>query len=161
MYAPLYIKTNNSLLESMIRIEELIEFAKVNNIKALTITDNRMYGVMEFYKACLASNINPIIGLAVIINNLKIVLYCKNNNGYKNLIKLATLISEKEVLYDDLNKYSDDTICIIPFDSITLYQSLEKIYKDIFKSYKNIDERNNLDGNNLVYMNETLYINKK
>ena len=48
MYAPLYIKTNNSLLESMIRIEELIEFAKVNNIKALTITDNRMYGVMEF-----------------------------------------------------------------------------------------------------------------
>ena len=65
MYAPLYIKTNNSLLESMIKIEDLIEYAKVNNIKALTITDNRMYGVMEFYKACMANDIKPIIGLEI------------------------------------------------------------------------------------------------
>ncbi len=159
MYAPLYIKTNNSLLESMIRIEELIEFAKVNNIKALTITDNRMYGVMEFYKACVSNNIKPIIGLEVIMEK-KIVLYVKDINGYKNLVKLSTISSERTITLDDLKKYSDNLICIVPYESIDLYESLYNIYKDIYKSYKSVKEKEELTGNNLVYMNETLYINK-
>ena len=50
MYTPLYIKTDNSLQTSLIKIKDLIEFAKTNNIKSLTITDNNMYGVMDFYK---------------------------------------------------------------------------------------------------------------
>ena len=82
MYTPLYIKTNNSLLTSMIKIDELVSFAKKNNIKALTITDNNMYGVMEFYKACKKENIKPIIGLEVEIES-NIVLYAKDNVGYK------------------------------------------------------------------------------
>ncbi len=159
MYAPLYIKTNNSLLESMIRIEELIEFAKVNNIKALTITDNRMYGVMEFYKACISNNIKPIIGLEVIMEN-KIVLYAKDIIGYKNLVKLSTISSERVITIEDLKEYSINLICIVPFDSLNIYDSLNAIYKDIFKSYKNVNEKEQLTGNNLVYMNETLYINK-
>ena len=61
MYTPLYIKTNNSLLTSMIKIDELVSFAKKNKIKALTITDNNMYGVMEFYKTCIKESIKPII----------------------------------------------------------------------------------------------------
>ena len=159
MYAPLYIKTNNSLLESMIRIEELIEFAKVNNIKALTITDNRMYGVMEFYKACISNNIKPIIGLEISMEN-KIILYAKDIIGYKNLVKLSTIASERVINIDDLKEYSTNLICIVPYDSLNLYDSLYVIYKDIYKSYKNVDEKKKLTGNNLVYMNETLYINK-
>ena len=159
MYAPLYIKTNNSLLESMIRIEELIEFAKVNNIKALTITDNRMYGVMEFYKACISNNIKPIIGLEVIMEN-KIILYAKDIIGYKNLVKLSTISSERVITIGDLKEYSNNLICIVPFESLNLYDSLNTIYKDIFKSYKSVNEKEQLTGNNLVYMNETLYVNK-
>ena len=52
MIAPLFIKTNNTLLKSLIRIDDLITYAKKNNIEALTITDENMYGVMEFYKKC-------------------------------------------------------------------------------------------------------------
>ncbi len=159
MYAPLYVKTNNSLLESMIRIEELIEFSKVNNIKALTITDNRMYGVMEFYKACISNNIKPIIGLEVIMEK-KIVLYAKDNLGYKNLVKLSTISSERTITIEDLKDYSNGLIGIVPYESIELYEVLYSIYKDIYKSYKNIKEKEELTGNNLVYMNETLYVNK-
>ena len=61
MYTPLYIKTNNSLLTSMIKIDELVSFAKTNNIKSLTITDNTMYGVMEFYKVCKKENIKQLL----------------------------------------------------------------------------------------------------
>lgn len=159
MYAPLYVKTNNSLLESMIRIEELIEFAKANNIKALTITDNRMYGVMEFYKACTSNGIKPIIGLEIIMET-KIVLYAKDILGYKNLVKLSTIASERTLTVDELKIYSQNLICIVPYDSINLYETLSTFYNDIYKSYKNSDEKENLSGENLIYMNETLYINK-
>ena len=43
MFGPLFIKTNNSLLSSLIRIDDLIKYAKDNNIKALSITDDNMY----------------------------------------------------------------------------------------------------------------------
>ena len=136
MYTPLYIKTNNSLLTSMIKIDELVSFAKNNNIKSLTITDNNMYGVMEFYKACIKENIKPIIGLEIEIES-NIVLYAKDNIGYKNLIKLATLQSERTLTLDDLNNYSSNLICIVPYKSINLYDELNKIYMDIFKGYSN------------------------
>ena len=79
---PLYIKTDNSLLKSLIKIDDLINFAIKNNIKSLAIADDSMYGCLEFYIKCKNNNIKPIIGLE--INN--IVLYAINYNGYKNLI---------------------------------------------------------------------------
>ena len=161
MYAPLYIKTNNSLLESMIKIEDLIEYAKVNNIKALTITDNRMYGVMEFYKACMANDIKPIIGLEITIDGSKIVLYAKSIKGYKNLIKLSTISTERTITIEDLTTYNSDLICILPYDSNNLYDTLKPLYEDIFKSYRTVKERETLSKDNLVYMNEILYIDKK
>ncbi len=157
MYTPLYIKTNNSLLTSMIKIDELISFAKKNNIKSLTITDNNMYGVMEFYKACKDSNIKPIIGLEIELDT-KIVLYAKDNIGYKNLIKLSTLQSEKKLNFDDLNKYNNGLICIVPYESLNLYNDLNKIYIDIFKGYSRVSERKQLSGNNLVYIKPIYYL---
>ena len=157
MYTPLYIKTNNTLLSSMIKIDELISYAKKNNITSLTITDNNMYGVMDFYHKCIENSIKPIIGL----NIFNIVLYAKNYNGYKNLLKLSSINSEGSINLNILSNYSEDLICIVPYESINLYESLNKIYKDIFKSYKNTCEKNKLEGNNLIYMNETLYINKE
>ena len=58
MYTPLYIKTDNSLLSSLINIDELIKYALKNNISSLSITDNNMYGVIEFYNKCIINNIN-------------------------------------------------------------------------------------------------------
>ena len=92
MYTPLYIKTENSLLTSMISIDSLIEFAQKNNYKSLTITDNNMYGVMEFYHKCIAHDIKPIVGLEVTIEDCNFLLYCINYDGYKNLIKIIVMI---------------------------------------------------------------------
>ncbi len=160
MYAPLYIKTNNSLLESLIKIDELIMYAKAHNIKALTITDNRMYGVMEFYKACLANDIKPIIGLEVTMPKI-FVLYAKTNTGYKNLLKLSTIQSERELNINDLKEYNSDLICILPFEAKDLYDEYKSIYKDIYLSYRSKEERDLIDITNKVYMNETLYLTNK
>ena len=84
MFAPLNIKTCNTLLTSMIKIEDLIKTAKENNIQALTITDSNMYGTLDFYIACKKNNIKPIIGLEISLPE-KIILYAKTRiNTTKN-----------------------------------------------------------------------------
>ena len=159
MYTPLYIKTDNSLLTSMIKINDLIKKALELNLKALTITDNNMYGAYDFYKACINNDIKPIIGLEVVFNT-NIVLYAKNYEGYQNLIKLSTIQSERMITAHDLVKLKDNLICIVPFESINYYQNLKKIYKDIFIGFKNIEERKLINGQ-AVYMDEILYLNKE
>ena len=62
MYIPFNIKTDYSLMHSMIKIDKLIEFANKNSLKALTITDDNLFGAREFYDACINNNIKPIIG---------------------------------------------------------------------------------------------------
>ena len=161
MYTPLYIKTDNSLQTSLIKVSELIEFAKQNNIKSLTITDNNMYGVMDFYKLCITNDIKPIIGLEIEYNDKKIVLYAENYDGYKNLLKLCTLQSEKKLEIKELEKYSKDLVCITPYESLNIYNDIKSFYKNIFIGYKTIEELNNIDYDNTVYMNETLYLTKE
>ena len=157
MYTPLNIKTENSILSSLIKIDDLIDFALENGIKSLTITDNKMYGAYYFYKKCRESGINPIIGLDVNVDGNSIILYCKNYNGYKNLLKLVSLDS---VGIDDINTYSGDLICIVPFNSFSLYDRLSKIFSDIFIGYKDKNEMSKLNYDNLVYMDEILCLEK-
>ena len=159
MYTPLNIKTDNYLLNSMIKIDDLIEFAIKMKINSLKITDNNMYGVIDFYKACKKHNIKPIIGLEVTLDNNIIILYCMNYDGYKNLIKLSTIMSERDLNINDLDKYSSHLIAIVPFESINICDKLF-FYEHLFKAYKNIEERKQLSGN-LVYMNKICYLDKK
>ena len=161
MYTPLYIKTDNSLQQSLIKISDLILYAKNNNIKSLTITDSNMYGVMDFYKMCINNNIKPIIGLEIVYNSKKIVLYAINYDGYKNLLKLCTLLSERNLKIKDLEKYSSDLVCITPFDSLNIYNEIKAFYKYMYIGYKNKQELDSIKDKNTIYINETLYLEKK
>ena len=158
-YIPLYIKTDNSLQNSLITIPRLIEIAKKEGFNALTITDSNMYGVMDFYKACIKNGIKPIVGLEVIYKDKNFVLYCKNYNGYKNLLKLTTILSERSLELIDLENYSSDLICLIPYTSLDIFVELNPLYYNIYKTYKNSDEKKQLDSN-AIYMNETVYLSK-
>lgn len=159
-YVPLYIKTHNSLLSSLIKETDLIEYAKNNNLTSLTITDNNMYGVLDFYHLSIKNNIKPIIGLEIELDNKKIVLYCKNYNGYQNLIYLSTKSSENNMNLDIIKEKSSNLICIVPFKSKELYSQLKDIYVDIFQGYSSHEERKRLDGYNLIYINEILCLDK-
>ncbi len=160
MYTPFYIKTDNSLLDSIISVNSLINYALKNNIKSLAITDNNMYGVMDFYKLCTKNNIKPIIGLEVKYNNKNLVFYAINYEGYKNLVKLCTLSSEKELTLNELEKYSGYLVCIVPFNSLSIYNDVKSFYKYIYIGYKTLEESNNIDYENKIYMQETLYLEK-
>ena len=154
MISPLFIKTENSLLSSLIKIDDLINYAINNKIEALTITDDNMYGALEFYIKCKKNNIKPIIGLDV----YGIVLYAMNYEGYKNLIKLSTIKSKRDIELNDLKEYSSNLICIVPYKSMDKFDSLN-FYEHIYKGYGSLDEKHKLEGN-LVYCKKVLYLEK-
>ena len=159
-YVPLNIKTGNSLLSSMIRIPELVKTAKEHGLTALTITDNNLYGVIDFYKECTKNKIKPIIGLEITLDELKYVLYCQNYKGYQNLVKLATMMSEQALTLEDVTNFSSDLVAIVPYESRKLYNDLKKLYLNIFIGYKNDLEKSKIKSSNTVYMNEILCLEK-
>ena len=102
-FGALQVKTSYSLLNSLNDIKKLVTLAKDYGYTSLAITDdNNMFGVMEFYLECEKNNLKPIIGLDLTIENTHILLYAKNVLGYKNLIKLSTIISDKGITLEDL-----------------------------------------------------------
>ena len=162
MYIPLYIKTDYSLLSSLIKIDNLINECQKNNITSVAIVDNNLFGTMEFYKKCLKNNIKPIIGLEIKIKEDTMLLYAKNEEGYKNLIKIETIKNEQELDSEILKKYSENIICIIPFqEAIDL-----SIYKGIFTSSfigvssKDEEIKAKKLSKNIVFINKTLYLEK-
>ncbi len=155
MYIPLYIKTEYSLLKSIIKVKDLVKYAKELNLKSIAICDENLYGSYEFYLECIKNEIKPIIGLEVSIDDHKLLLYAKNNNGYKNLIK----ISEYEKNVKNLNTYNDDLICILPYEYINKYNDYSKIFKDIYVGYDDIKQKGSINYKS-IYVNETLYLNK-
>jgi len=106
MFTHLHVHSHYSLLDGLPKIDELIAKAKNEKMKALALTDHGvMYGVIEFYKKAKEAGIKPIIGLEAYLapngrfsKRVKIddkpfhlTLLAKNEEGYKNLIKLTTL----------------------------------------------------------------------
>ena len=51
-------------------------------------------------------------------------------------------------------------ICIVPFNSLSIYEELNKIYKDIFVGYKDSYELENIKYDKKIYLNEILYLNR-
>ncbi len=103
-FVHLHLHSEYSLLDGACRIGELCRAAKERGQTALAITDHGvMYGSVDFYKAAKKEGIKPIIGCEVYVapnsrfdreKNGKynhLVLLCKNEQGYKNLIKMVSL----------------------------------------------------------------------
>ena len=104
-FVHLHLHSEYSLLDGACRISDIPKKAKAEGHTAVAITDHGvMYGAVEFYKACKAEGIKPIIGCEVYVaprsrfnktygedsESCHLVLLCKNETGYKNLIKLVS-----------------------------------------------------------------------
>ncbi len=157
-YIPLEVKTCYSLLESLNKIPSLVKRAKEYNYTALAITDhNNMFGVMEFYLECERNDIKPIVGIKLDVLDKYILLYAKNYNGYRNLIKLSTLVSDKDINIENLKKYSSDLILIIPYKYYD--EDIYGIYEDKYIGYSNIEDKIKIKDKK-VFINDISYLNK-
>lgn len=132
-FVHLHIHSEYSLLDGANRIKDLPVRAKELGMNAIAITDHGvMFGAIDFYKACKANGVKPIIGCEVYVaprgrkdkepkidekyNHL--ILLAKNNEGYKNLAKLVSLGFIEGFYYkpridkEILEKYHEGIICL-------------------------------------------------
>ena len=157
----LNVKSNYSLLSSMLTIDEIIDYNLSIHNDICVLCDNNMYGVMEFYKKCLAKNIKPVIGLNIILEKFEIKIYCKNYTGYQSMIKLCTIQNERVVTIDDLKKYNLDLVAVLECKYINYYEEVKEIYPDLYVGYNNVyEEKKALNvTEDIVYFRECLYLN--
>lgn len=129
----LHTRSSYSLLESPIRLEELVKKAVEEKKDSIVLTDHKtMFGTMEFIKLCQKYHLKPIIGLEfeISINQEKIglIALAKNNEGFYNLIKLSTILSTRALNLDEIYPYLENTIVLTAGinDSLEKYLELDR-----------------------------------
>ncbi len=104
-FAHLHVHTEYSLLDGASRIPVLTERTRELEMWSLAITDHGgMYGAVEFYKACQATGIKPILGCETYVETgsfqpqdgarptaYHLVLLAENETGYRNLLRLVSI----------------------------------------------------------------------
>ena len=100
-----HLHTEYSLLDGESRIEPLMKRAAALGMKAISLTDHgAMYGAIEFYEGARAHGLKPIIGVEAYVaprgmadrdpkldaSAFHLVLLARNDEGYRNLLKLTT-----------------------------------------------------------------------
>ncbi len=104
-FAHLHVHTQYSLLDGAIRIDPLLDRAKTYGMDAVAITDHgTMFGTLDFYEKALKAGIKPIIGCECYLapraisektvqdkTLFHLILLAENEEGYRNLCKLATI----------------------------------------------------------------------
>lgn len=156
----LNIETNYSLLSSLISIDSLISYAKENGITVLGINDPNLFACLEFYKACQKENIKPVIGLSMTIDGGEIIAYAKNYAGYKGLLKLSSILCERDIQMEDVLKYQENLIFLIPFANMRTWNTLSNKVMDIYLAYQDLEEAKEelLLTDKVVFAPKRLYI---
>ena len=122
MFIHLRNHTHYSLLKALPKVSDLVKKAKSYGMSSLAITDtNNMYGTIEFYKTCEKEGLNPIVGVELSLSHnersFTTVLLAKNNNGYKNLMRIISIINlenpEKPSLRKEILKEYKDGLIVI------------------------------------------------
>lgn len=106
-FTHLHVHSHYSLLDGLAKIDELLDRAKELGMDSLALTDHGvLYGAVEFFIKAKERGIKPIIGCEMYLtpNDLTsknptnedrkryhLILLVKNDEGYKNLMKLVSI----------------------------------------------------------------------
>lgn len=116
MFIHLRTHSHYSLLSAVPKVPALVKRAKELGMPAVALTDYaNMYGTIEFYQACQKAELKPIIGVEFSIayqeREFAIVLIALNEAGYKNLMRITSIVNMENPEHP-----------ILTFETLTTYQ---------------------------------------
>ncbi|MBT8096146.1 MAG: DNA polymerase III subunit alpha [Woeseia sp.] len=97
-FAHLHLHTQYSIVDSTVRIPELMKRCVDAGMPAVALTDqDNIFGLVKFYKQALRHGVKPLIGVDLRIRNdddaasfASLVLLCQSEAGYRNLTRLVS-----------------------------------------------------------------------
>ena len=97
-FVHLRLHTEYSLVDSTVRIKQLMPEVEEAGMPAVAMTDqNNLFGMVKFYRAARAQGLKPIFGVDVLLEDEEdeeklyhMILLCQNNTGYHNVTKLIS-----------------------------------------------------------------------
>ena len=177
-FSHLKIHTQYSICEGTIKIDDLKEYCKKNQIQSIGISDTtNLCGALEFSESISKSGTQPIIGTQINFkynDNIGLLpLVALNENGYKRIIELS---SKYYLENNDLSELSlsintllekPDGIAIFSGTSFGFFgklfdkgrlEDIDKIYQKIYSVFKNkfyieIQRHNDLNEKNFEQFN--------
>ncbi|MBP0967180.1 MAG: PHP domain-containing protein, partial [Oscillospiraceae bacterium] len=132
-FVHLHVHSEYSLLDGACRIDRLMQKVRENGQAAVALTDHgALYGAVRFYQAAMEAGIHPVIGCEVYVvksvqvcrqhgtepDLYRLVLLCKNNEGYRNLVKLVSEANTDGMFrhpvtdHEALARYREGLICL-------------------------------------------------
>lgn len=157
-FVHLHVHSHYSLLDGLPKIPDLVQAALKYEMPAIALTDHGvMYGTIEFYKACKAAGIKPILGVEAYLafddlhkkqanvddDYYHLTLLAKDLEGYRNLLKLVSIAHLEGFYYKPridknvLKKHSQGLIALSGCLRGEIPRLiLSKKYKDIEKTLR-------------------------
>ena len=110
-FVHLHNHSDYSLLDGAVKVDWYADLVAKLGMKHIALTDHgNLFGAIHFHNACRVQGVNPIIGCEAYIAHgqrddktpdpriaerkryhYHMVLYCKNETGYRNLVQLVSL----------------------------------------------------------------------
>ncbi len=183
MFIHLRNHSHYSLLRALPKVPDLIKAAKNASMPAVALTDySNMYGTIEFFSTCKKEGIKPIVGAEFTIKvddrKYQLVLIAKNVDGYKNLMRITSIVNVDNplspILTDEiLSTYASGLIVLsgglwgditnlLMVDTTLAAKRLDFYKKNFPESYyleinpqKNIDNADELTRRTIKFAQET------
>jgi DNA polymerase-3 subunit alpha len=131
-FVHLRVHSEYSIVDGLVRIDDLIKQAVKDKQGALAVTDlANMFGMVKFYKAARGKGVKPVVGVDVWITNddnrekpSRLMLFAKNRMGYLQLCELlsqAWLTNQykgrAEIRTEWLAELTSKTYALLPDDN--------------------------------------------
>lgn len=143
----LYNRSCYSLLQSTIRVDDLVDFAVGNGLKAFGICEKgNLFSAKDFFDKCKKAGIRPIIGCELSYytdeGQFEALIYPKNNSGYIALIDIVSY--KRELSLSSLLELSDNNCVVIKSDSYFSYLLNENDIAKLTAVIENISRFENI-----------------
>src|SRR5579871_3405619 len=97
-FVHLRLHTEYSLIDSVVRVPQLIESVAAAGMAAVAVTDqSNLFAMVKFYRAALGRGVKPLIGVDLLVRESgeravghRLSLLCQSEIGYRNITRLVT-----------------------------------------------------------------------
>ncbi len=98
VFTHLHVHSEYSIVDGLIRLDELVEAIAASQGTAVALTDqSNLFGMVKFYQAAEEAGVKAIIGTDIWVTDeadlnhpTRLILLCQNDTGYRNLTELVS-----------------------------------------------------------------------